>query len=95
MIKRIVKLTLHPDTIEHFVTIFDTSKDTIKKMKGCHGVELYRDVKHHNVIFTVSKWDSEADLNEYRSSEYFKGVWSKTKKLFCAKPQAWSLENIK
>ena len=34
------------------------------------------------------------DLNNYRNSELFKDVWSKTKILFNKKPEAWSTKKI-
>jgi heme-degrading monooxygenase HmoA len=43
------------------------------------------------VFFTYSKWESEADLNHYRFSAFFKETWTKTKMLFAAQPNAWSV----
>ena len=34
------------------------------------------------------------DLNNYRNSELFKDVWSKTKILFNKKPEAWSTKKL-
>ena len=45
-------------------------------------------------FFTYSYWDSENDLNNYRKSELFNEVWTFTKKLFNAKPEAWSVEKL-
>jgi heme-degrading monooxygenase HmoA len=42
-------------------------------------------------MFTLSIWNKEEDLNEYRKSAFFKSTWAKTKILFCDKPEAWSL----
>ena len=36
---------------------------------------------------------TEEDLEKYRKSELFKGVWAKTKILFAEKAEAWTLEN--
>jgi hypothetical protein len=33
-------------------------------------------------------------LETYRHSELFKEVWSKTKPLFNAKPEAWSVDKV-
>jgi heme-degrading monooxygenase HmoA len=61
-------------------------------MPGCNHLELLNDIKTSNIFFTYSYWDSENDLNNYRDSELFKEVWSKTKVLFNDKPEAWSVE---
>ena len=55
---------------------------------------MLKDINDVNVIFTYSWWDSEDDLNNYRNSELFKDVWSKTKILFNKKPEAWSTKKI-
>jgi autoinducer 2-degrading protein len=51
-----------------------------------------RDKNESNVFYTVSHWNAEPDLNNYRNSEFFKETWSKTKSLFSEKPQAYSME---
>jgi hypothetical protein len=37
-------------------------------------------------------WDDPKYLEAYRQSELFEGVWAKTKVLFDAKPEAWSVK---
>mgnify|MGYP001596073546 FL=1 len=94
MIIRIVKLSFHAEHISAFKTIFEESKQKILAQKGCHRVEMLQDVNEKNIFFTYSWWDSEDDLNKYRQSELFEGVWNKTKILFNDKPKAWSTEKI-
>ena len=91
MIKRLVKLTFKPQNIEDFKEIFQESKNLIKSFKGCRDVELLQDINNPCIFFTHSIWDSEKDLNTYRESDLFNSVWAKTKVLFDAKPEAWSL----
>jgi len=43
-------------------------------------------------FFTYSKWEKESDLETYRNSELFKGVWATTKPMFEAKANAWSVD---
>ena len=57
-------------------------------------MELYQDKTNPNVFFTYSYWDNESDLENYRNSDLFKGVWAKTKPLFNAKPEAWSVDKL-
>lgn len=92
MIIRIVKMTFQPEKVNEFETIFNESKDLIRNMKGCSHLELLNDVNESNIYFTYSYWESENDLNNYRNSDVFAIVWAKTKVLFIAKPEAWSVE---
>ena len=80
--------------IENFLSIFDAHKMEIRSFKGCKFLELYQDEKHPNVFFTYSYWSTSVHLEQYRNSKLFKTVWSKTKLLFNAKPEAWSVTKI-
>lgn len=91
MIIRIVKMTFVPEKVEDFLELFNSSKHLIRNFKGCSHLELLNDIKTSGVFFTYSYWESEADLNNYRNSELFENVWSKTKMLFASKPEAWSV----
>ncbi|RZJ33292.1 MAG: antibiotic biosynthesis monooxygenase [Flavobacterium sp.] len=94
MIIRIVKLSFHPEHIPAFLENFGQMKEKIRNSHGNRFLELYRDVENTDVFFTYSHWDSDADLQAYRESELFYDVWSFTKKLFNAKPEAWSVERL-
>ena len=94
MIIRIVKMTFLPDKTEEFLKVFHQSKDKIRNFEGCEHLELLRDIRQPNVFFTYSYWKSEDDLNRYRNSELFQTTWTKTKVLFSAKPEAWSLKSM-
>lgn len=94
MINRIVKMTFHPDKVETFKGIFESSKEKIRSFAGCHYLALHQDINSPNIFFTYSKWESESHLNAYRESELFKTTWQNTKILFEAKPEAWSISNL-
>jgi autoinducer 2-degrading protein len=94
MFVRIVKMSFEPSKIEGFLANFETKKVYIRAFEGCEFLELYRDKHNTNVFFTYSYWDTEADLENYRHSELFKGVWAQTKPLFNAKPEAWSVDKL-
>lgn len=94
MIKRIVKLTFREEEIDNFMIIFEQSKTKIRAFEGCHHMELLQGLKPNNVLFTLSIWESEMALNNYRHSELFQKTWSKTKALFADRPQAWSVNLI-
>jgi heme-degrading monooxygenase HmoA len=94
MIVRIVRLHFKKENITSFERIFDETKDTIKNFKGCSLLELYQDTGDPSVFFTYSQWDTESDLEAYRQSDFFKGVWGRTKVLFDDKPEAWSVRKV-
>ncbi len=94
MINRIVKLSFHPQHTQQFISIFEESKPHIQNMPGCNGVKLLQDISQHNVFFTYSYWQSQADLDVYRNSPLFETTWAKTKVLFNDKPMAWSTNII-
>ena len=91
MIVRIVQMTFHQEHIKTFTDLFEGRKHTIRGFKGCTHLELWQDSKNPAIFFTYSHWESEADLDHYRFSEFFKDTWGKTKALFAEKPQAWSV----
>lgn len=92
MIRRVVKMSFQKDKIQEFLSNFDANKEKIRNFPGCLHLELWQDFKNENVFFTYSHWVSEDDLNTYRQSNLFKGVWAKTKVLFNNKPEAWSVD---
>ncbi|MFL5762594.1 MAG: putative quinol monooxygenase [Bacteroidia bacterium] len=94
MIIRIVKMTFREDKISEFREIFDSSKELIRGMPGCSHLELLNDTGSPGIFFTYSCWNEEKDLDNYRNSELFAKVWTKTKMLFAAKPEAWSTSQL-
>ena len=94
MLVRIVKMSFNPDDIPAFLANFELMKEKIRNSPGNRLLELYRDSNNTNIFFTYSYWDSEADLENYRRSELFYDVWAFKKKLFNAKPEAWSVEKL-
>lgn len=94
MIKRLVKMTFRPGSVEDFKALFNSQKEQIAAMEGCLHVEALQDIDNPCVFFTYSLWDDPKYLDAYRNSAFFKEVWSKTKVLFDAKPEAWSTEVV-
>lgn len=94
MINRIVKMTFQPDRVDAFLKIFAEAGPKIRQFQGCESVRLIREVDGSNVLFTISLWVSEQDLEAYRHSELFKTTWAKTKVMFAAKPEAWSTTEV-
>jgi heme-degrading monooxygenase HmoA len=92
MFIRIVKMKFKEEHRAAFEENFERNKDKIRAFPGCQRLELLHDKNDPSIYFTYSYWNSDNDLENYRSSELFKGVWAFTKTLFDAKPEAWSVE---
>lgn len=92
MIIRIVQMSFKEEHTEAFLALFEARKEQIRSFDGCQHLELWQDAKDSCIFFTYSIWDSEQHLDRYRFSEFFKDTWGRTKALFRAKPQAWSVE---
>lgn len=94
MITRIVRMTFKNENTDEFLRIFTTSKQKIREFPGCLYLSLHRD--HHDacVYYTVSRWKSQENLDDYRRSDLFTATWTQTKKLFSDKPAAFSLDQL-
>jgi hypothetical protein len=92
MFTRIVKMEFQENEISTFLANFETVKHKIRNFEGCLHLDLLRDKKDPTIFFTYSKWEQESDLEKYRHSELFKGVWATTKPMFRSKAVAWSVD---
>lgn len=90
MITRIVKLGISDDYIEDFRATFKQNHQRIESFPGCKEVRLVFDINNPNIHFTISTWESQNDIEAYRTSGLFIGIWSTVKPWFCEKPEAWS-----
>ena len=90
MLIRIVRLTLTPERLPDFLALFERVSPAIRAIEGCEHLELLQDMTHPNIVSTYSRWTSEAALENYRQSEFFKKTWKETKTLFAAPPSAHS-----
>lgn len=84
----------HEQNITVFLEHFEANKKKIRGLKGCRFLELYQDKNDKSIFFTYSYWESDEALENYRKSEVFTDVWSKTKPLFNIKPEAWSVNKL-
>ena len=87
-------MTFTQETLPQFEAIFKKHEKAIGGQPGCFHVELVKDSIYPLVRATVSKWDSEESLNDYRKSELFGVVWPETKRLFASAPEAVSYINL-
>ena len=94
MIIRIVKMVFKEEETESFKQLFAERKSLIRNFHGCTHLELWQDKTDPNIFFTYSWWDSEEQLDAYRSSHFFDDTWRLTKRKFAAKPEAWTVQQV-
>ncbi|AFL82313.1 hypothetical protein Aeqsu_2872 [Aequorivita sublithincola DSM 14238] len=94
MFTRIVKMEFEKKNIPTFLANFEFVKEKIRNFPGCNFLELYRDKNDETIFFTYSRWNDEEDLENYRTSELFRNVWSETKPMFKSKAEAWSVDTL-
>lgn len=88
-------MTFRNESVQTFITeVFEQSKTRIRAFEGCRHMELVRHKTSPNLLFTLSIWDDEAALENYRASALFADTWAKTKALFAEKAEAWTVEVI-
>jgi len=80
------------ERVDDFLAHFNANKSSIRHFPGARHLELHRDAGQPNIFYTYSKWNGESDLEAYRHSDLFKGVWSQTRKWFSGKPMVFSLQ---
>ncbi|MFL5752414.1 MAG: putative quinol monooxygenase [Bacteroidia bacterium] len=93
MITRFVKMNFQEEKVSEFLALFQANKHKIAGFEGCKSLELLNDVNEPTIFFTYSIWEKEEYLSKYRDSLLFTEIWGKTKILFKAKPEAWSLKS--
>jgi len=91
MIIRIVQMEFEEELVADFLNIFAASRERIRSFPGCTHLQLLQGEADPCVFFTYSHWQGEEDLDSYRNSDLFRGVWRNTRKLFRVAPKAWSL----
>lgn len=94
MIIRWVKLRFRESEVPSFLENFEQIKEQIRHFEGCQFLELLQDVNDPTTFFTHSHWRSSQDLENYRNSDFFKGVWKETKQKFSHKPEVWSTKSL-
>ncbi len=94
MLVRIVKMTFREESTDKFIAIFKDSKEAIRSFEGCLYLELLREKEEGPIFFTYSIWQDQQSLSNYRNSQLFEKTWAKTKALFTAKPEAFSVDRL-
>lgn len=92
MLIRIVRMHFTEAGVDEFLEIFNANKVAIRDFEGCTHLQLLRDKDDPTVYTTLSHWESEVNLENYRKSELFGKVWGRVKSLFSERTIAFSLE---
>jgi quinol monooxygenase YgiN len=91
MLIRIVRMHFTEAGVEEFLGIFNAHKLAIRNFPGCTHLELLKDAEDPTIFTTLSHWQDELHLEQYRKSELFGKVWGTVKTLFAERTQAFSL----
>lgn len=94
MLIRIVRMHFTDAGVDEFLQIFNENKMAIRNFPGCTHLQLLKDYTDPNTYTTLSYWESEQSLENYRKSELFGSVWGRVKTLFSERSQAFSLEKF-
>jgi heme-degrading monooxygenase HmoA len=91
MIKRLVKMTFKPSSVELFKAVFASKKELIGAFPGCKACRVVAIKADERIFFTSSVWEREADLENYRVSSLFTETWAAVKPHFDDRPEAWTV----
>jgi len=94
MIIRIVKMHFTEAGVEEFLDIFNRNKEAIRNFPGCIHLQLLKDHDDPTSFATLSHWNDNDSLDNYRKSEIFGQVWGSVKPLFSERSHAFSLEKF-
>jgi heme-degrading monooxygenase HmoA len=94
MITRLVKMTFAPEMLQLFEAAFANKEELIRAYPGCLEMNIYRSASDPRLRFTISRWENETALEDYRKSELFRSTWSEVKQWFDAPAEAWTLESF-
>ena len=90
MIIRLVCMRVKPEKLAEFQAIYAGVCDRIRNFPGCLHLQLLLDTDGEGNLYTISHWRSAEDLDTYRHSPFFRGVWGRLKPLFRDRPWAQS-----
>ena len=94
MVIRLVELSIQKDKLSIAKNILADVAPKVRNSPGCRHLRILMDLHNPSRITTYSHWNSEADLNAYRTSDVFKNFWTEIKPLFAVPAKAWSSESL-
>ena len=90
MLIRIVQLSIKPDCIKQFKSIFTEAAPHIRAFPGCLRLDLWQQVDLLGEFATFSHWQDTESLDAYRASELFRSRWATIRPMFSSEPRVFS-----
>jgi len=87
-------MTIRSEERERFIQLFEIHREAISSMPGCQSLQIFHDLDSTCVFFTVSNWQTDDHLQQYRNSMVFKSLWPEVKSLFQSSAEAWTVNEI-
>ena len=91
MLIRLVRLPASEASLPRLRAVLAEVMPTVRQQRGCTHLELLADHDQPTVLYTLSHWNSDNDLQRYRQSEIFAQVWPRLKAELGDRPSAVSL----
>ncbi len=79
MIVRIVRLPADPAKFDELAELYKNGAKVVRSWPGSLKLELFQDADDPYTLVTISHWESEEALQDYRHSDYFRGFWPKVR----------------
>lgn len=67
-----VLVKIQPQHKNEFVQLMNDDLEDTMKFEGCKHFALYEDTQNENGFILYEEWESQANFDAYRTSEYFK-----------------------
>lgn len=88
MIVRLVRMKIKSEKLDEFKRVYEEACNRIRGFSGCTFLQLLQSIDDDSIVFTISHWRSTDDLETYRHSDLFRGVWKQVKPMF--REKAWA-----
>lgn len=79
-----------PEFESEFLALFQSRSTLIRQFEGCRDLYLVKNTEASCAYTTISIWQSEVHLENYRQSLLFQETWALTKVGFAQRPVAVS-----
>ncbi len=94
MIVRVVHLPADPEKFDELAELYERGAKVVRSWPGALKLELFHDSEEPYTLVTISHWESEEALQDYRHSEYFRGFWPKVRATLRGRASAETLVPI-
>ena len=67
-----VNVKIKPEETENFKEFLQQEMKDVKQFSGCEHFHLYEDIYNPNAFLLYEEWQTLADFDAYRQSDFFK-----------------------